>query len=445
MAGPGIRCWEFARALAGDADVKLFTPAASDLAAEGFELATYDRERVAEAVGGCEVLLAQGFTFNENPELTRMGKFLIIDLYVPLTLEAMGQYEHLTLPEQAGIQQGIIGALKRQLEIGHFFICASERQRDYWLGWLSMAGRVTPEVYGRDRTLRELIDVVPFGLPETPPVATGRVLKGVHPAIGENDRVLLWGGGIYNWLDPFTAIRAVALLAEKRDDIKLFFLGTRHPDPNVPKMRAYDEAVALSRELGVLDSAVIFNDKWVPYEERANYLLEADLGANANIEHVETRFAFRTRILDCIWASLPVVSTHGDCLSGLVERKELGLVVDSGEAAAYAAAVERLLDDKTLYCRCRENLEAVARDFRWPVATEPLKRFLAHAGAEGAGGRVIGRLECESAGTGGDSGASSCAGTWRAAGVIHRRAVGIIRRATGVIRRAARKFRIRIS
>lgn len=431
MAGPGIRCWEFARALAGDADVKLFTPAASDLAADGFELVTYDRERPAEAVGGCDVLLAQGFTFNENPELTRMGKFLIIDLYVPLTLEAMGQYEHLTLPEQAGIQRGITGALRRQLEIGHFFICASERQRDYWLGWLSMAGRVTPEVYRRDRTLRELIDVVPFGLPDTPPVATGRVLKGVHPAIGENDRVLLWGGGIYNWLDPFTAIRAAALLAEKRDDIKLFFLGTRHPDPNVPKMRAYDEAVALSRELGVLDSAVLFNDKWVPYEERVNYLLEADLGVNANIEHVETRFSFRTRILDCIWASLPVVSTHGDSLSGLVERKELGLVVDSGEAAAYAAAVERLLDDKALYRRCRENLEAVARDFRWSVATEPLKRFLARAGAEGAGGRVIGRLESESAGTGGDSGATGREGTWRAAGVI--------------LRRAARKFRIRIS
>lgn len=390
MAGPAIRCWEFARALAGDAVVKLFTPAESDLTPDGFELITYnrdDRQGLAAAVRDCDILLAQGFTFNENPALTSTGKLLIIDLYVPMTLEAMGQYEHLVLDEQSGIQQGIIGALGRQLEIGHFFICASERQRDYWLGWLSLAGRVTPKTYEGDRTLRQLIGVAPFGLPASPPVATGKVLKGVHPAIRESDRVLLWGGGIYNWLDPFTPIRAVALLAEKRDDIKLFFMGTRHPDPNVPKMRVYDEAVELSRELGVLDTAVIFNDRWVPYGERVDYLMEADLGVNANIDHVETRFSFRTRILDCIWASLPLVSTHGDSLSEMAERRELGIVVESGNVAAYAGAIERLLDDRELHARCRANLENVAAEFRWSRATAPIKEFLGRvaAGREGAG------------------------------------------------------------
>ncbi|MHB1391458.1 MAG: glycosyltransferase [Thermoleophilia bacterium] len=403
MSGPAIRCWEFARALSADADVRLFTPQASDLAAEGFELITYDREDregLAGSVTDCDVLLAQGFTFNDNPALTQMGKLLIVDLYVPMTLEAMGQYEHLPIPEQTAIQQGIIAALKHQLAIGHFFICASERQRDFWLGWLSMAGRVAPAVYQRDRTLHELIGVVPFGLSDTPPVARKKVLKGVHPAIRESDRVLLWGGGIYNWLDPFTPIRAVAELAQKRDDIKLFFMGARHPNPNVPKMRAYDEAMALSEKLGVLDTAVFFNDKWVPYADRVDYLLESDLGANANIDHVETRFSFRTRILDCIWASLPLISTEGDSLSMLAARKELGLVVPSGDVTAYATATERLLDDSDLYDRCRRNLEAVARDFRWSETTVPLKLFLARIEAAGAGafpGRKIEMMNTASA------------------------------------------------
>lgn len=389
MAGPGIRCWEFARALAAYAAVKLFSPADSDLEPDGFELIAYekeDRAGLAAAAKGCDVLLAQGFTFNENPALVEMGKHLVIDLYVPMTLEAMGQYEHMTLPEQAGIQRGIIGALERQLEIGHFFICASERQRDYWLGWLSLAGRLTPGVYAGDRTLRQLIGVVPFGLPDSPPVAAGNTLKGVHTAVGESDKVLLWGGGIYNWLDPFTPIRAVAELAKRRDDVRLFFMGTRHPDPNVPKMRVYDEAVALSRELGLLDTAVIFNDRWVPYTDRVGYLLEADLGVNANVDHIETRFSFRTRILDCIWASLPLVSTHGDSLSEMAERRELGLVVESGDVKAYAAAIEKLLDDGELYGRCRANLENVAADFRWSRATEPIREFIGRVAAGGSGG-----------------------------------------------------------
>lgn len=403
MAGPAIRCWEFAQALAGDATVRLFTPAESDLTPQGFELVTYDREDregLARAARDCDVLLAQGFTFNENPALTQMGKLLIVDLYVPMTLEAMGQYEHMTLEKQAAIQQGIIGALERQMEIGHLFICASERQRDYWLGWLSLTGRVTPGVYADDRTLRQLIGVVPFGLPDSPPAITGKTLKGVHPAVRESDRVLLWGGGIYNWLDPFTPIRAVAQLAGRRDDIRLFFMGARHPDPNVPKMRVYDEAVELSRELGVLDTAVIFNDSWVPYAERVGYLMEADLGVNANVDHIETRFAFRTRVLDCIWASLPLVSTHGDSLSEMAERRELGLVVDSGDVAAYADAIERLLDDGELYARCRANLETVAADFRWSRATEPIREFLGRvaAGMDGGGAARAGGADAASAG-----------------------------------------------
>jgi hypothetical protein len=33
---------------------------------------------------------------------------------------------------------------------------------------------------------------------------------------------------------------------------------------------------------------------------------------STHYEHVETTFAFRTRILDYLWAGLPVVATGGD-------------------------------------------------------------------------------------------------------------------------------------
>ena len=309
MAGPGIRCWELSRALADAAEVTLFTPAESDMRPEDFRLVTYSEKSLAAAAAGCDVILCQGFILNNHPELNKAGRFFIIDLYVPMTLEALAQYEDRPLAEQNNVQTHIARAIVEQMEAGHFFICASERQRDYWLGWLSATGRMTADAYSEDSGLRTLIDVVPFGLPSDPPAATARMLKGVHPAIGEDDRVALWGGGIYNWLDPFTPIRAMAELAKRRPEVKLFFMGARHPDPGVPKMRAYDDAVDLSRELGLLDRNVIFNDQWVRYEDRVNYLLEADVGVSANFPQVETRFSFRTRILDCIWASLPVAAS----------------------------------------------------------------------------------------------------------------------------------------
>ena len=70
------------------------------------------------------------------------------------------------------------------------------------------------------------------------------------------------------------------------------------------------EAVALAEELGLRDRVVFFNFGWVPYAERGRYLLEADVAVSAHFDDIETRFAFRTRFLDCLWAGLPVVTTR---------------------------------------------------------------------------------------------------------------------------------------
>ncbi len=56
---------------------------------------------------------------------------------------------------------------------------------------------------------------------------------------------------------------------------------------------------------GALGTSVFFNPDWVAYEDRGDYLLEADAGVSTHFAHIETEFAFRTRILDYLWAGLP--------------------------------------------------------------------------------------------------------------------------------------------
>ena len=136
------------------------------------------------------------------------------------------------------------------------------------------------------------------------------------PGIGADDKILLWPGGIWNWFDPLTVIRAVHELSRRRDDVRLYFLGVKHPNPEVPDMAMAAEAVALADELGLRDRVVFFNFGWVPYAERGRYLLDADVAVSAHFDDIETRFAFRTRLLDCLWAGLPVVTTRGDTLGG---------------------------------------------------------------------------------------------------------------------------------
>ena len=126
-------------------------------------------------------------------------------------------------------------------------------------------------------------------------------------------------------------IRAVHEIARRRDDVRLYFLGVKHPNPEIPDMAMAGEAVALAEELGLRDRVVFFNFGWVPYAERGRYLLEADVAVSAHFDDIETRFAFRTRLLDCLWAGLPIVTTRGDTLGELIVADGAGQAVDVGD------------------------------------------------------------------------------------------------------------------
>ena len=63
--------------------------------------------------------------------------------------------------------------------------------------------------------------------------------------------MLLWGGGMWNWFDPLTVIKAVAELARSRPHLRLVFLGTRHPNPEIEEMAMTRRALELAAELGL--------------------------------------------------------------------------------------------------------------------------------------------------------------------------------------------------
>ncbi len=384
MSGPGIRALEIARALSRTCSVTVATPYPPEIDDDRvvFVRYSYDKPRLLTTQASeADVLVVQGLTLTHFPSLAELRIPFVVDLYCPFTIEHLEMVT--SRPGGPGPLGGtaeadaaaVLVAQNAQLILGDFFVCASERQRDFWIGALHTAGRINPRTYADDHTLRKLIDVVAMGLPaEQFGGSAGNVMKGVRPGIAAMDHVLIWGGSILDWQDPQTLVRAVAALAARRSDIKLFFMGTLHPNPLVPRMRAVDESIELARELGVLDTHVFFND-WVPYEERWRYLTEADLGLSTHRDHFETRISFRTRMLDYLWTGLPVVCTAGDTFAALVSEHHLGAVVPPGNVDALAEAIERLIDDPAEREACRKRVLALAEEFRWDRVVEPLARF----------------------------------------------------------------------
>lgn len=371
MPGPAIRAWEISSVLGRQLDVVL----ASTVSVEGqhptVELALAQGPRLHQLVDEADVVFTPPALVFLADELRLGDKPVAVDIYDPFHLENL-ESAGASQPEHDRTVARLTGVLNTALRRGDFFTCASERQRDFWLGSLAALGRVNPYTYGQSSLLSELLAVVPYGLPALPPRRTGPGLRGVVPGVGPDDKVVLWGGGIYDWLDPISVVRAVGRLSHRWPQLRLVFLGLRHPNPDVPQMGVAAEAQRLSDALGLTGKHVFFNRGWVPYGERANFLLDADLAVSAHLDHVETRYSFRSRVLDYLWAELPSVLTGGDVLTEELARAGLAVSVPPGDEGAMERALEQMLNQPR---PSPGHFAPIAAHLRWEEAARPLVGF----------------------------------------------------------------------
>ena len=142
-----------------------------------------------------------------------------------------------------------------------------------------------------------------------------------------------------------------------------------------PDQRIAWEARELSDRLGLTDRVVFFNSGWVPYRDRADFLLDADVGVSTHFEHIETAYSFRTRILDYLWAGLPIVATTGDSFGNVLNSEGLGFGVPPEDVAALEHALEKVLFDRELAERMRTRVRAYAEEYRWASVLRPLLEF----------------------------------------------------------------------
>lgn len=382
LAGPAIRAWNIADLLSHDNDVTLVTLSGAEPMDAPFNIVHVqpgDDVSFSKFEQWANVIIFQGHAMAVFDSLRTSSKILVVDIYDPMHLEQLEQGRELPAEQWKREVSAATNVLNEQLQRGDFFLCASDRQKMFWLGQLAALGRINPDTYDGDPDLDKLISIAPFGLSSTPPVHERDVLKGVHPGIASDDKLVLWSGGLYDWFDPKTLIRAVARVSEVRKNVRLFFQGTKHPHPGVSKIRIVAESRELARDLGVLDSAVFFNDSWVDYDDRQNYLTEADAGVSTHRAHIETTFSFRTRILDYLWAELPMVVTEGDHFAELVAAEKLGIVVPAEDVEKLAEALDRILFDTAFVAEATSNIRRVRERYYWNVVLAPLVDFVANA------------------------------------------------------------------
>jgi glycosyltransferase involved in cell wall biosynthesis len=369
LTGPARRTVKLADAVAAHCAVTLAAPAPSVFPDGPFrtvETGPLDAQDVAAAASGHDVAVVQ--TVPSPRQLVRLRRRvprLVFDLIAPLALELAE-----TRGEPAR-RRAVVRWRAREM-VAHvaaadLVLCTNERQRDLVVGAGVAAGLLDPSA---SPTFDERIAIVPHGIdPEPPPPRRPVLRSGGFASAG--DRIAVWGGGLWSWLDPLTAIRAVERLRPARPDLKLAFVGLDHPDPR--QRRAHEPRAAAAsryvRERG-LEGTVAFRPRWLARNEYLEHLRDADVGVSLHADTLEGRYASRTRVLDYLAVGLPVVCTRGDTMSELVTAHALGEAVAASDVEACSAALDRLTSAPR-----RVDPTAALAPLRWTNVAQPLVDF----------------------------------------------------------------------
>lgn len=181
--------------------------------------------------------------------------------------------------------------------------------------------------------------------------------------------VVVWGGGVWEWLDPETAIDAVLDLNAHGLRCKLLFMGRSRPNRDLAGGGRADRFDALLARGGEHVSAP---EEWVPYAERLSWLRSGKIAIMLHRSTAEAEYAIRTRLFDAIAAAVPVIATEKGFAAELVKEEGLGVVVPAEDVQAVSQAIRRLLTDDVFRSTCVMNLERVRPQYAWDVVTRPL-------------------------------------------------------------------------
>jgi glycosyltransferase involved in cell wall biosynthesis len=293
---------------------------------------------------------------------------VVVDLYDPFLVENLHYHRELGFEPYRTDH----ATWKLQLGRGDFFLCSSEEQRFFYLGWLGALGRVNPLTLEDDPTLEGLIAELPFGTPVDDPPILGKaseILNGV-----DDGSSVIYFGGIYDWYDPTVVLDALPTILERFPRTVLVFVD--HPHPEETPRSAASVARRTAEDRGWLGEAVRF-EAWRPFDRRFELASAADLAVITHRPGLETDLSLRTRIVDLLWLGLPVVSTRGGTMARVIEETGAGATVAAGDPSGVADAVLGLLSDADTRAKAGEAGRRWAATRSWERVAKPLLDFAA--------------------------------------------------------------------
>jgi glycosyltransferase involved in cell wall biosynthesis len=184
-----------------------------------------------------------------------------------------------------------------------------------------------------------------------------------------NDRLLLFVGRLERLKGVEIAIRALALLRDRRhDDVRLLILGE---DSHEGDESEKDRLKAIAAEAGVRDRVDFVGS--VAHHELPYFYSAADVCVMPSYSESFGLVALEAQACGC-----PVVASGVSGLRSVVRDEVSGYLIDEHDPAAYAERIGRLLADRELAQQMGRRGSLLAQRFSWNRTADRLEGLFDH-------------------------------------------------------------------
>ncbi len=379
VEGGGLRAWGLANGLQNNSKDKYEVEVSYNQVFKqdnftdelnGIKISTWEISTLADKIQEFDSVLVSynaGDITQTVVDNIRQDQQLILDGYVPIHIEMSARNsDNLDREYDAFNFENKIWT--KALRRGDILLCANEAQKKFYTGVMAQVGRINPITYGDE----DLIQIVPYGIYREKAVAKH------DPAskLVKNKKAfkLLWFGGIYPWFDLTNLLEAVKN-ANKTTPIELIMVGVKNPFNQHPDfIKRYEEVMDYIKNNN-MDEIVHITD-WVKFEDRAEWYLGSDAVVLINNIGMENTLAWRTRLVDYVWADLPIVTNGGDPMSDILEANKAVYILPDLDAKTIEKEIIKISKDKETLKQVSTNLSKVRRLFYWDKVTENLSKLI---------------------------------------------------------------------
>jgi glycosyltransferase, family 1 len=379
VEGGGLRAWGLANGLQNNSKDKYEVEVSYNQVFKqdnftdelnGIKISTWEISTLADKIQEFDSVLVSynaGDITQTVVDNIRQDQQLILDGYVPIHIEMSARNsDNLDREYDAFNFENKIWT--KALRRGDILLCANEAQKKFYTGVMAQVGRINPITYGDE----DLIQIVPYGIYREKAVAKNDPVS----KLVKNKKAfkLLWFGGIYPWFDLTNLLEAVKN-ANKTTPIELIMVGVKNPFNQHPDfIKRYEEVMDYIKNNN-MDEIVHITD-WVKFEDRAEWYLGSDAVVLINNIGMENTLAWRTRLVDYVWADLPIVTNGGDPMSDILEANKAVYILPDLDAKTIEKEIIKISKDKETLKQVSTNLSKVRRLFYWDKVTENLSKLI---------------------------------------------------------------------